>query len=111
MGPELIAAPGTGRSRPRGAEGSAANLRLQEIMRHVSPYLRHRRWAAAVVVADAVLWHGADAALAQGFSLNRSDRDLLGRALVFRLVAEQLAADSRRGAALEPYRRVLESLR
>jgi uncharacterized protein (TIGR02569 family) len=73
----------------------------------VSPYLRHRRWAAAVVVADAVLWHGADASFARGFAAGTDDRGLLGRALIFRLVAEQLAPDPRHGATLEPYRRVL----
>ena len=73
----------------------------------VSPYLRHRRWAAAVVFADAVLWHGADASFARGFAAGSDDRDLLGRALIFRLVAEQLATDPRHAATLEPFRRIL----
>jgi uncharacterized protein (TIGR02569 family) len=73
----------------------------------VSPYLRPRRWAVAVVVADAVLWNGADLELAESFAASATDRDLLGRALIFRLVAEQLARDPRHGAFLEPYFRVL----
>lgn len=82
----------------------------QPVVLDVSPYLRHRRWAAAIVVADAVLWHGADATLAQEFALDRGDRDLLGRALIFRLVAEHLATDPRHGAVLEPYTRILANL-
>jgi uncharacterized protein (TIGR02569 family) len=77
----------------------------------VSPYLRPRRWAAAVVVADAVLWHGADASLARRFASEGSDRDLLARALIYRLVAEQLATGPRHGAMLEPYRRILTVIR
>jgi uncharacterized protein (TIGR02569 family) len=77
----------------------------------VSPYLRHRRWAGAIVVADAVLWHGADATLAQVFARDPADRDLLVRALIFRLVAEQIASDPRHAATLEPYRGSLASLR
>src|SRR3954469_18296152 len=67
----------------------------------VSPYLRHRRWVAAVVVADAVLWHGADASVARGFAAADDDRDLLGRALIFRLIAEQLAPDPPHRAPLQ----------
>jgi uncharacterized protein (TIGR02569 family) len=77
----------------------------------VSPCLRPRRWAAAIVVADAVLWHGADASFARRFASEQSDRDLLGRALIFRLVAEQLATGPRPGAMLEPYRRMLTAIR
>jgi uncharacterized protein (TIGR02569 family) len=76
----------------------------------VSPYLRHRRWAAAIVVADAVLWHDADMAMAEELVADPADRDLLGRALIFRLVAEQLATDPRHGALMEPFRRVIARL-
>lgn len=76
----------------------------------VSPYLRPRRWAAAIVIADAVLWHGADLFLAESFASERADRDLLGRALIFRLVAEQLAEAPRHDAMLEPYWRVLAAV-
>lgn len=75
----------------------------------VSPYLRPRRWAAAIVTADAVLWNGASVSLAASFA-SEPDRDLLGRALIFRLVAEQLADNPRHGALLEPYRRLLSAL-
>jgi hypothetical protein len=72
---------------------------------------RHRRWAAAVVVADAVVWNGAGASLAREFAATAEDRDLLARALIFRLVAEQLAADPRHGGVLEPYRAIHAALR
>jgi hypothetical protein len=41
---------------------------------------------------------------------NEPDRDLLGRAMVFRLIAEQLADKPRHGALLEPYRGLLAAL-
>ena len=75
-----------------------------------SPYLRPREWAEAIVVADAVLWNGAPLLLAQSFAASARGRDHLGRALFFRLVAEQLAAEPRHGAELEPYRRVQSAL-
>lgn len=73
----------------------------------VSPYLRPREWAAAVVVADAVLWNGADLSLARSFARDAASRDLLARALIFRMVAEQLAGSPRHGGFLQPYRDVL----
>jgi hypothetical protein len=75
-----------------------------------SPYLRPRRWAAAIVVADAVLRHGADLGLALTFARTVDARDLLGRALIFRLVAEHLAVAPRHGARLGPYRRLLAAI-
>ena len=75
-----------------------------------SPYFRPRRWAAAIVVADAVLWHGAEPSLAASFAATESGHDLLRRALIFRMVAEQLAAEPRHDADLEPFRRVLSML-
>ncbi len=77
----------------------------------VSPYIRPRRWAAAIVMADAVLWLGAELSVAKSFAVSDpAARDLLGRALAFRVVAEQLEATPRHGAMLEPYRRVLAAL-
>ena len=81
----------------------------------VSPYVRPRRWAAAVVVADAVLWNGAPPSLAAGFVAGTADgRDLLARALVFRLVAEALAQGRgerpRHHAALAPFVRAAAAL-
>lgn len=76
----------------------------------VAPYFRPRGWAAAIVVADAVLWNGAELALARSFARTAPARDWLGRALIYRMAAEQLAARPRHGAHLEPYRRVLAAL-
>lgn len=75
-----------------------------------SPYLRSRNWAAAIVVADAVLWHGAGPSVTASLAASEAGRDLLGRALIFRMVAEQLAAHPRHDAHLDPYRRVLSIL-
>jgi len=66
----------------------------------VSPYLRPRRWAAAIVVVDALLWHHANAALARAVAA-KGERSLLFRALAFRLVADELA--SVRGDELPRY--------
>jgi hypothetical protein len=74
------------------------------------PYLRPRRSAVAIVVGDAVLWNAADLSLATSFAADPNDCDLLGRALIFRLVAEQVAKSSRHEANLEPYREVLSAL-
>ena len=76
----------------------------------VSPYLRPKQWAAAIVIADAVLWSGADVGLARSFTTEAKSRDLFARALIFRLVAEQLADDPRHGALLEPYRSVVATV-
>jgi uncharacterized protein (TIGR02569 family) len=76
----------------------------------VSPYLRPREWAAAIVVADAVLWNNAPITVARNFIANRGECDLFARALIFRLVAEQLADHPRHGALLEPYTNVLAAL-
>jgi uncharacterized protein (TIGR02569 family) len=75
-----------------------------------SPYLRPRRWAVAIVVGDAVLWNSADLSLAASFAADPNDCDLLGRALIFRLVAEQMAQRPRHGAHLQPYLEVLSVL-
>ncbi len=76
----------------------------------VSPYLRPRRWAEAIVVTDAVLWDGADPELARSFAFSSANRDLLGRALTYRLVAEQVSRDPRHAALLPPYRALLAAL-
>jgi hypothetical protein len=75
-----------------------------------SPYLRPRRWAMAIVFGDAVLWKSADLSLATTFATDPNDRDLLGRALIFRLVSEQIAENPRHGALLRPYLKVLSVL-
>ena len=76
----------------------------------VSPYLRPRSWAAAIVIADAVLWNGMAVQEAAQLAADAGRRELFVRALIFRLVAEQLAEDPRRDALLAPYRRVLAAL-
>lgn len=75
-----------------------------------SPYLRPRRWAVAIVVGDAVLWNSADLSLDASFAADSNDRELFGRALIFRLVAEQMAKRPRHGAHLQPYLEVLSVL-
>jgi hypothetical protein len=73
----------------------------------VSPYLRPRRWCVAIVIADAVLWNQGQLSLVADFAGDSESQDLLARALIFRLVAEQLADRPRHDAALAPYRRAL----
>jgi len=76
----------------------------------VSPYLRPRRWAAAIVVCDALLWHHADPDLARTLSA-QGDRSLLFRALAFRLLADELAGRLSHGRPpYATYRTVLASL-
>jgi len=69
-----------------------------------SPYLRPRLWAAAIVVTDAVLWHGAPPA-----GLDRYP-DLASRALLFRLVADLLVPGSDPGRYLGSYRAAVGAL-
>ena len=76
----------------------------------VSPYLRPAGWAATIVVVDAVLWNGTDPSFAVDFATGDAPRDLVGRALLFRLVAEQLAMDPRHGARLAPFERVIAAM-
>jgi hypothetical protein len=80
----------------------------QPVVLDISPYLRAPGWGAAVVTADAVLWNGAPLTRAAEFD----DRGLLARALIYRMVAEQLApvGSARHGALLEPYEPVVEAL-
>jgi hypothetical protein len=57
-----------------------------------------------------VLWYGADVSFASAFAADSHDRDLLLRAIAFRLVAEQLNAPPDR-AMLRPYQRLLTMIR
>lgn len=74
----------------------------------VSPYIRPRRWAEAVVVCDAILWHDGGLALAEALVAD-GDRDLLHRALAFRFLADRAV----RAAAPQHdrYRALVRSLR
>lgn len=73
----------------------------------LSLYVRPVRYGSAIVVADNLLWRGGDPAL---FGLVDHDVDALARALLFRLVAEQLGSNPRHGANLDDYRRVAAAL-
>jgi uncharacterized protein (TIGR02569 family) len=53
----------------------------------VAPYWRPIRWAEAVCVLDAVLWHGADAAALNTWR-HGADRQALLRAAAFRLLSD-----------------------
>ena len=69
-----------------------------------SPFIRPKRIATAIVVADNLLWHGAESGIVDLIS---GDEDGLARALLFRLVAKQLAQSPRHFARLTDYERVL----
>lgn len=69
-----------------------------------TPVVRPRRFAAAIVVGDNLLWNDGTVNLR---ALLDDDDDALARALLFRLVAEQLSDHPRHGANLEDYRRVI----
>ena len=58
------------------------------------------------MVADNLLWYGGE----RGLRSLVADDDALARALLFRLVAEQLADRPRHGANVEDYHRVTELL-
>lgn len=76
----------------------------------LSPYLRPVRWGEAIVVADAVTWRGGPLSLAVTFASDPAGLDLLARALIFRLVAEQLGDLGTEPSALDPYGRLVEQL-
>jgi uncharacterized protein (TIGR02569 family) len=78
--------------------------RQTPVILDVSPYIRPRLWAAAIVVVDAVVWNGADMSLLRSFASDADACDLLRRALVFRLVADQLSEDRQAESLVDPYR-------
>ncbi len=84
--------------------------RQTPVILDVSPYLRPRRWAAAIVVADAVLWHGADMNLVRTFTNDAAGSDLMRRALVFRFVADQLSEHPQPQSLVDSYRTMLHAL-
>jgi uncharacterized protein (TIGR02569 family) len=65
----------------------------------VSPYWRPRGYAAAVVIADALVWEGASGDVIEAGARFPELGQLLIRALMFRVAADQLA---RRGRAARP---------
>lgn len=82
----------------------------QPVILDLSLYLRPARWADAIVIADAVTWLGAEPGLATTFAADRIGLDLLARALIFRLVAEQTGPLAGRLDAIEPYERIADLL-
>jgi hypothetical protein len=77
----------------------------------VSPYVRPRDLAAAIVICDALLWHGAGRDVAHEL-IDDGRRALLFRALAFRFLADQLASDVDPAPQLhQNYRTVIAALR
>ena len=93
----------------------AGNVHLDEdgrpVVLDISPFVRPARWGDAIVVADAVTWRGGSPALATAFADDSAGVDLLARALIFRLVAEQLGGVGANPPSLEPYERLVGLLR
>jgi uncharacterized protein (TIGR02569 family) len=79
----------------------------QPVIIDFSPYLRPSRYADAIVVGDALLWEGAGPELIDLLGHDKLSLQLLLRALLFRLIAEQLAQRPRHWNDLRPYDRVL----
>ena len=62
----------------------------------VTPYWRPPRFSQAVVVLDALLWHGAPAALSDALPGGRDRASLLARAALYRLItSDRLAVQQR----------------
>ncbi len=57
-----------------------------------TPYWRPAGFAEAVVVADAIAWHGAPSALTAALSEDDEPRSMLARAALFRLITADRAA-------------------
>jgi hypothetical protein len=84
--------------------------RQTPVILDVSPYIRPRGWAAAIVLVDAVLWQGADTSLLRTYASDADTSDLVRRALVFRLVADQLSEHRRSESLVDPYRIALAAI-
>ncbi len=80
----------------------------------VAPGFRSHAYCAAVVVADALVWSGADVSAVDALGGLDTARPLLARALRFRLVTDHLAraesGDSTPTRGLDRYRSVMTSL-
>jgi len=68
-----------------------------------SPYWRPPRYATAVVVADALLWHEAGTDVLDVLGDSWESSQLLLRALIFRLVTEAMSTIGRRASESEQY--------
>ncbi len=69
----------------------------------LSAYWRPAAFGSAVVVADALVWHGADESLVRMAGQAPHFAQYLLRALIFRRVAEHLAGTGGSGVAGDPY--------
>lgn len=83
-----------------------------------TPYWRPVGFASAIVVADAIAWHGATSALADALSDGDERRSMLARAALFRLITSDRAALSLGDNAsaylrenLAAHSRILDALR
>jgi uncharacterized protein (TIGR02569 family) len=82
----------------------------QPVVIDFSPYLRPVRYADAVLIGDALLWEGAGLEVLDILGRDDLSIQLLLRALLFRLVAEQLTQRPRHQRDFHPYDRVLAGL-
>jgi uncharacterized protein (TIGR02569 family) len=83
--------------------------RLPPLVIDVSPYWRPPGFATAVVVADALVWEGADDQLIDSLQWNVDDAQFLLRALLFRAVTDLLHRPHEEPSIVtRPYRPALE---
>jgi hypothetical protein len=83
-----------------------------------TPYWRPVGFASAVVIADAIAWHGATSALTDALSDTDEPRSMLARAALFRLITSDRAALGQGANAaaylqenLAAHSRILEAIR
>lgn len=83
---------------------------LPPVVIDFTPYWRPVGFASAVVVADALVWYGADESILQAVSHVGDFEQLLLRALVYRAVTDRLAraGEPLRPDHADPYRRAVD---
>jgi uncharacterized protein (TIGR02569 family) len=76
----------------------------------MSPYFRPLSFASAVIVADALVWEGADASLLEAFDAHVDFPQYLLRALIYRVVTDRLFRLDQplRPDSDDPYRGVVD---
>ena len=85
--------------------------RLPPAIIDLSPYWRPVGYASAIVIADALVWEGADAGVLRAVGHVREFGQYLVRALIFRLVSEWLLTDgepSAVGGDRDPWEQAVE---
>lgn len=84
--------------------------RLPPAILDLSPYHRPRDFASAIVVADALVWEGADETLVRAFRADRDFPQYLVRALIYRIVTDRLFRRNGplRADADDPYARPVD---